>query len=197
MAVAKLILGVSVPLPDAGVLGAYVRRGGQPLLRLYDALGGGALAKGSAFALGIMPYVSARLFVAIATRTGAKLEGAKRKWWIRGLTVGYSLVQSYGYARWTQQLPGAVSQPGVAYTAEVMLMLTSVSTLLMLLAEEATASPAEEAAETPMLPRERAVEHHGERRVGDPLYVSHPTPHPRVRQQPHPARTDHWPLNAR
>jgi preprotein translocase subunit SecY len=140
-------------------LSQYIERAGTPLLRLYNLIGGGALARGSVFALGIAPYLSARVMMFLARHANpgvAALTPSRKKWWTRGLTVGLSLIQSAGYAKFTQNLPGAVSQPGLAYTAELMLVLTSVSTLLMLFAEEATSS--DEAKQTPILPRETARE---------------------------------------
>jgi preprotein translocase subunit SecY len=177
VAAAKLILGLTVPLPDARVLTDFIARGGSPLVRLYNLFGGGALARGSAFALGIMPYVSARVAMLIAKRmTLEALPPSKEKWWTRGLTVSFSLIQSYGYAQFTQGLSGAVSQPGVAYTLQTMAMLTSVSTLVMLFAEEATAPESSET--NPVLPREHATEVRSAVVERDPLYISHPTPLP-------------------
>src|SRR4051794_4903075 len=100
VAAAKLILGLSVPLPDARVLTDVIARGGTPLLRLYNLLGGGALARGSAFALGVMPFLSARVAVLLVKRAAnQRLLPVKEKWLTRGLTVGFSLVQSLGYAQ--------------------------------------------------------------------------------------------------
>ena len=175
LAAAKLVLSISVPLPDAQILALAVSRAGQPAIRFYNFLGGGALARGSMFALGVLPYLSARLAMFVAGQLSPRvrsMSATKHQWWTRGLTVGYSVVQSYGYALWTQQLPGAVSSPGIAYTVETIVMLTSVSTLLMLFAEEATAP--DQPRETPMLPREAAQEQYAER----PLHVSHSTPLP-------------------
>jgi preprotein translocase subunit SecY len=167
-------------MPDGKVLTEYIASAGGPLLNFYSLIGGGALARGTPFALGIMPYLSARVFIALAKHTlpTARRFGAKKtKWWTRGLTVGLSLVQSAGYAKFTQELPGAVSHPGLAYTAEMMLVLTSVSTVLMLFAEEATAP--EEVKETPLFPLPSAESYRKEERAeADPIYISHPTPVP-------------------
>ncbi len=153
LAAAKLVLSIAVPLPDARVLSTFVNGAGGPLLKLYNFMGGGALARGSAFALGIMPYLSARIFMALV--------GRKNKWWTRGLTLGISVIQGIGYARFTETLPGAVAQPGLAYTLQTVLMLTTVSTFVMLFAEEATSEP--EVTETVALPRERVEEQYPER----------------------------------
>jgi preprotein translocase subunit SecY len=167
-------------MPDGKVLTEYITRTGGPLLKLYSLIGGGALARGTPFALGIMPYLSARVFMALAKRTlptARKLDTKTTKWWTRGLTVGLSLVQSAGYAKFTQELPGAVSHPGLVYTVEMMLVLTSVSTVLMLFAEEVTAP--DEVKETPLFPLPSAESYRKEERAeADPVYISHPTPIP-------------------
>jgi preprotein translocase subunit SecY len=179
LSAAKVVLDASVPMPDGKVLTEYIARAGGPLLELYSLIGGGALARGTPFALGIMPYLSARVFMALAKQTlptARKLDAKKTKWWTRGLTVGVSLVQSAGYAKFTQALPGAVSHPGLAYTVEMMLVLTSVSTVLMLFAEEATAP--DDVKETPLFPLASAETYRDGRVPVDPVYISHPTPIP-------------------
>lgn len=169
LSAAKLLLSISVPLPDGAVLTSYVERAGSPLLKLYNHMNGGAPSKGTAFALGIMPYLSARMFMALARR--------KSKWGTRGLTVGISVVQGIGYARFTEKVPGVVAQPGLAYTVQTVLMVTVVSTLLMLVAEEATNT--DEATNTnqehPLLPREVARERYVER---ESVFVAPTTPIP-------------------
>ena len=55
------------------------------------------------------------------------------------LTVSLALLQSYGFARFASSLPGAVADPGPAFIAETMLVLTTAATLLMLLCERIVA----------------------------------------------------------
>ena len=177
VAAAKLLLSITVPFPDALEISKFVHVGG-PLLKLYSFFTGGAVAQGTPFALGIMPYLSARMFMFIARTAGAPLDDPTRaKWWTRGLTVGLAGVQSLGYALATQKLPGAT--PGVAYVAEVVVMLTTVSTLIMLFAEEATAPEPEAVRETPRFPLPSADIRRSERsRQPDARPVSHSTPLP-------------------
>ena len=74
---------------------------------------GGGLSRATVFALGIMPYISASIFVQIA---GAVLptvdkmqkdeEGRKKlTQYTRYLTVVLALVQAYGFALFTASLP--------------------------------------------------------------------------------------------
>ena len=160
---AAKLLSISVPLPNGALLTNYVERAGSPLLKLYNFMNGGATSNGTAFALGIMPYLSARLLMALA--------GRKSKWWTRGLTVGLSVVQGTSYAWFTEKVPGVVAQPGLVYTVQTVMMVTAVSTLLMLFAEEATHADEEQ----PLLAREPARERYAER---ESVYVALATPIP-------------------
>jgi preprotein translocase subunit SecY len=125
------------------VLSNYLRSGGSWLLMLYDRLGGGGLSRGGALALGIMPYISARIMVRLARLVSPALEAAagtpdgdrSLSRWTRALTVGLALVQSYGFARFVQGIPGAVAHPGIGFVAQTMLVLTSGSVVAMALSE--------------------------------------------------------------
>src|SRR5688572_7703516 len=61
-------VGARIALPDlnGSVLSEYLRGSGRLLLRLYDWLAGGATSRGAVLALGILPYVSARIFVRLS-----------------------------------------------------------------------------------------------------------------------------------
>src|SRR5918997_5517341 len=112
---------VTVPGVDVVALTDYFANQGQRgLLGLYDLFVGGGLSRATVFALGIMPYISSSIFVQIA---GAVLpsvdkmqkdeEGRKKlTQYSRYLTVALAIVQGYGFALFTQGLPGAVARPG-------------------------------------------------------------------------------------
>ncbi len=135
---------VAVPTPDPQVLSNALQGGGGALLRLYNWLAGGATARGSMLALGIMPYASARMFMALAGVVSSRVRemsnhAAGRKalvHWTRALTTLLALIQSYGFARFTQQLPGVVAQPGVPYVVQTMLVLTTGALFMMWLCEQ-------------------------------------------------------------
>lgn len=136
---------ISAPHINGAAIGDMLRRtepGG--LLALYDRVVGGALSRGAVLALGIMPYLSARIFVRIARSLSPALN-AKHETDLgrrqltratRWLTFGLSLVQSYGFARFALSVPGAVTDPGAAFIAETMLVLTSGALVVMALAEQ-------------------------------------------------------------
>jgi preprotein translocase subunit SecY len=131
--------------PDGNLMSDYFRRGGAgALLQLYDRLAGGGVSRGTVAALGFMPYLSARIFLRIARavhpalgETWSEGEGqTKLTRWTRGLTLGLALVQSYGFARFAESIPGAVAQPGVAFIAQTMLVQTAVAMFVMWLGEQ-------------------------------------------------------------
>ena len=120
-------------------------RGGG-LLGLYDLFVGGGLSRATVFALGIMPYISASIFVQIAGAvipTVDKMqkdeEGRKKlTQWTRLLTVALALVQAYGFALFTRSLPGAVDNPGFGFLLQMMLVLTTGAMFVMWLGEQIT-----------------------------------------------------------
>jgi preprotein translocase subunit SecY len=98
------------------------------------------------FALGIMPYISASIFVQIAgavVPTVDKMqkdeEGRKKlTQWTRYLTVLLAAVQGYGFALFTSSLPNAVVNPGFGFTTQMVLFLTTGAIFVMWLGEQIT-----------------------------------------------------------
>ena len=131
---------------DSQVVGDFFRSGGvNPLLRIYDWLVGGAMARGGLLALGVMPYISARLFVRLANIVSPGFAGlARRKKLTRWLTFGFSAVQSFGFAKFLENLPGAVANPGPQFIATTMLGLTASAMATMWLWEFGRAAEEDE-----------------------------------------------------
>jgi preprotein translocase subunit SecY len=122
------------------------QQGKNGLLGLYDLFVGGGLSRATLFALGIMPYISASIFVQIA---GAVLptvdkmqkdeEGRKKlTQYTRYLTVALALVQAYGFALFTTSIGTAVANPGLWFTIRMMLFLTTGAIFVMWLGEQIT-----------------------------------------------------------
>src|SRR5256714_7521261 len=122
------------------------QRNGGGLLGLYDLFTGGQLSRATVFALGIMPYISASIFQQIA---GAVLpqveklqkdeEGRKRvNQWTRYATVGLAWVQAWGFALFTESLPGVVQGPGFAFRLQMAFFLTTGAVFVMWLGEQIT-----------------------------------------------------------
>jgi preprotein translocase subunit SecY len=105
---------ITVPGVDVVALTDFFKNqgGGGGLLGLYDLFVGGGLSRATVFALGIMPYISASIFMQIAGAvipTVEKMqkdeEGRKKiTQWSRYLTVLLAAVQGYGFALFTSSL---------------------------------------------------------------------------------------------
>jgi preprotein translocase subunit SecY len=122
------------------------QRGGGGLLGLYDLFVGGGLSRATVFALGIMPYISASIFLQIAgavvpsvEKMQKEEEGRKRiNQWTRYLTVALAMVQAWGFALFTESLQGAVATPGFGFKVEMMMFLTTGAVFVMWLGEQIT-----------------------------------------------------------
>ncbi len=142
-------VGAHITAPGVDVIALtdfFANRGGAGLLGLYDLFVGGGLSRATVFALGIMPYISASIFMQIAAAvvpTVEKLqkdeEGRKKvNQWTRYLTVALAIVQAYGFALFTQSLENAVQNPGFAFTVQMVLFLTTGAVFVMWLGEQIT-----------------------------------------------------------
>jgi preprotein translocase subunit SecY len=116
------------------------------LLGLYNLFTGGQLSRSTVFALGIMPYISASIFMQIAGAVLPKVEkmqkdeeGRKRiNQWTRYGTVLLAAVQAYGFALFVESLPGVVGTPGGAFRFQMMFFLTTGAVFVMWLGEQIT-----------------------------------------------------------
>lgn len=135
---------IAAPNLNGRLLSDYFGRGtGNGLVRVYDWFVGGSVSRGAVLALGIMPYVSARIFVRLARMVVPVVEemstersGQKTLTiWTRYLTAGLALVQSYGFARFAQSLPGVVTHPGAGFIAQTMVTLSAGAMFVMWLGE--------------------------------------------------------------
>jgi preprotein translocase subunit SecY len=143
-------LGAFVTVPGVDVqvlLNVFAGQSGG-LLGLYDLFVGGSLSRATVFALGIMPYISASIFMQIA---GAVLpqvdklnkdeEGRKKvTQWTRYLTVVVALVQAWGFALFleTDQVRDAVLNPGFGFKVQTAILLTTGALFVMWLGEQIT-----------------------------------------------------------
>src|SRR5436853_4558206 len=124
----------------------FANKGKGGLLGLYDLFVGGGLSHATVFALGIMPYISASIFMQIAgvvIPTVEKMqkdeEGRKRvTQWTRYITVVLAMVQGWGFALFTASLENAVINPGLAFKLQMVLVLTAGAIFVMWLGEQIT-----------------------------------------------------------
>jgi preprotein translocase subunit SecY len=142
-------LGAHIATPGVNLqaLTDYANQSRGTLFGLYDLFSGGALARASIFALGIMPYISASIVFQLAGPVFPIIEKMNRDeegrktltQWTRYLTVLLCLFQAYGYALFVEsQIPGAVGSPGFAFRLTTVLTLTTGGIFVMWLAEQIT-----------------------------------------------------------
>ncbi|HEX6250869.1 MAG TPA: preprotein translocase subunit SecY [Gemmatimonadaceae bacterium] len=137
---------ITAPGVDVIALTDFFANQGGGLLGLYDLFVGGGLSRATVFALGIMPYISASIFMQIAgavvptiEKMNKDEEGRKKvNQWTRYLTVLLAAVQAYGFALFTQSLEGAVPNPGFGFTMQMVLFLTTGAVFVMWLGEQIT-----------------------------------------------------------
>ncbi len=140
-------IGGHVPTPgtDSGALGEFLNRQGGTLFGFYDMFVGGAFAKATIFALGIMPYISASIIIQLLGSVVPyfqKLqkegeEGRKKiTQYTRYGTVLISILQSYGISVFLESIPGVVSFPGWGFRLLTMITLTSGTIFIMWLGEK-------------------------------------------------------------
>ncbi|MCK9181820.1 MAG: preprotein translocase subunit SecY [Fibrobacteraceae bacterium] len=103
---------ITIPGVDATVLAEYFRNSNN-MFGLYDSFTGGAFAKATVFALGIMPYISASIIIqlmgsvipAIQMLQKEGQEGrAKLNQYTRYFTVLLGVLQGWGVAVWLSSL---------------------------------------------------------------------------------------------
>ena len=142
-------IGAHVATPGVNVqaLSDFLASSGSgTLFGLYDLFAGGAFGRATVFALGIMPYISASIVFQLAgpvfpviEKMQRDEEGRKRiTQWTRYLTVILCVFQAYGFAVFTEQLPGAVANQGMAFRLTTMLTLTTGGVFIMWLGEQIT-----------------------------------------------------------
>src|SRR3970040_1308789 len=147
MCMAIYRLGSVVTAPGVDVIAItdfFQNQGGGGLLGLYDMFVGGQLSRATVFALGIMPYISASIFVQIAgavvptmKKRNRDEDGRKRvQQWTRYGTVILAVVQAWGFAIFTESLQGAVATPGFLFKLPMALFLTTGAVFVMWLGEE-------------------------------------------------------------
>jgi len=152
-------IGAHIPIPgiDSEVLGAAIRNYANTLFGLYDLFAGGAFARATLFALGIMPYITASIILQLLGSVipyfqKLQREGEEGRKKITQLTrygtVIITLLQSFGIsqflmspqmsARIGNQLLPVVPNPGIGFIMMTMLSLTTGTILIMWLGERIT-----------------------------------------------------------
>jgi preprotein translocase subunit SecY len=138
---------IATPGVNLSALADYANQSRGTLFGLYDLFSGGALARASVFALGIMPYISASIVFQLAGPVFPIIEKMQRDeegrktltQWTRYLTVVLCLFQAYAYSLFVEtQITGAVTHPGFGFRLTTVLTLTTGGIFVMWLAEQIT-----------------------------------------------------------
>lgn len=137
---------ITVPGVDVVALTDFFANKGGGLLGLYDLFVGGGLSRATVFALGIMPYISASIFMQIAAAVIPSIEkmnkdeeGRKKvNQWSRYLTLLLAVVQAWGFAIFVSSMENAVINPGMGFRLQMVLFLTTGAMFVMWLGEQIT-----------------------------------------------------------
>jgi preprotein translocase subunit SecY len=139
-AIPLLIAGSRITLagvnPRALLESTAGSRGG--LLGLYELVFQGGLHRGAILGLGIMPYLSARIFMRLWRAVYPEARPSKNG--TRILTGVLSGIQSFGLAIALQRMPGVVADPGPGFVATTVLTLTAASLVAMWFGERLTSA---------------------------------------------------------
>lgn len=143
-------MGVFVPTPgvNAEALSNFITDGAN-IFGLFNTFAGGALARFSIFALGIMPYISSSIIFNLLTavsdrlkqlqKEGGDLGRKKINQYTRYGCIAIALVQSIGISTWLQSDPGGmeiVENPGWLFTIMTVATLTTGTAFLMWVGEQ-------------------------------------------------------------
>jgi preprotein translocase subunit SecY len=143
---------ITAPGVNVRVLQEFFAGTGNTWFGLYDMFVGGAFERGTIFALGIMPYISASIILQLLgavipyfqklQREGQ--EGQKKvNQYTRYGTVVLAAAQAYGVSFFLTTIKGpsgvpAVADPGIGFTLSTVLTITTGTMFIMWLGEQIT-----------------------------------------------------------
>jgi preprotein translocase subunit SecY len=147
-------MGVQIPTPgiNGEAVAAFFQQHAGSLFGMFNMFSGGALAKFSIFALGIMPYISASIIIQLLTVVVPQLEALSKEGeagrrkitqYTRYGTVGLSIIQGLFISAGLEGMTGPggeiiVLYPGLQFKLLTMLTLTSGTAFIMWLGEQMT-----------------------------------------------------------
>jgi len=144
-------IGAHIPTPgiNGEELSKFLTDKGGALMGFFDMFSGGALSRGTIFALGIMPYISASIILQLLTvvipaigKLAKEGEAGRKKIikYTRYGTVVISAIQSFGIAVGLESMAqGAfIQNPGWSFRLLTMITLTSGTAFIMWLGEQIT-----------------------------------------------------------
>ena len=142
-------IGAHIPTPgiDPTVLSDLFRSNQGGILGLLNMFSGGALARFSIFALGIMPYISASIIMQLMTAVMPQLEQLRKEGqagqrvitkYTRYGTVALATFQATMISLGLEQQPGLVLEPGLLFRFTTVATLVTGTMFLMWLGEQIT-----------------------------------------------------------
>jgi len=142
-------VGAHIPVPgiDPTVLADLFKSQQGGILGMFNMFSGGALARFTIFALGIMPYISASIIVQLMTSVSPQLdqlrkegESGRRKitQYTRYATVFLALFQATGISIALESQHGLVLDPGLVFRVTTVTTLVTGTMFLMWLGEQIT-----------------------------------------------------------
>ncbi|MCL4401701.1 MAG: preprotein translocase subunit SecY, partial [Acidobacteria bacterium] len=124
----------------------FFSRNQGSIFGFFDLFAGGNIRRLTVFALGIMPYITASIILQLMTVVVPTLEKLQKEGelgrrkitqWTRYLTVGLSIVQSFGIAEGLQAMQGGiVISPGFGFVMLTIISLTTGTAFIMWLGEQ-------------------------------------------------------------
>ncbi|MFL5787330.1 MAG: preprotein translocase subunit SecY, partial [Flavisolibacter sp.] len=146
-------IGTFIVLPgiDASKLSQQMSGSKNGMLGLIDTFSGGAFLQASIFALGIMPYISASIFIQLMTvlvpqfqKMQKEGESGRKKinQWTRYLTIGVTAVQASAYVAYlrtiTSQSGGITESFAPYFWLSTVLLLIAGTMFVMWMGEKIT-----------------------------------------------------------
>jgi len=142
-------IGTHIVLPgiDPTALTRNMNKSNNGILGLIDTFAGGAFSQASIFALGIMPYISASIFIQLMTvlvpqfqKMQKEGESGRKKinQWTRYLTVAVTAVQASAYVKYLEQMGGIVPSYANLFWLSTVIILTAGTLFVMWMGEKIT-----------------------------------------------------------
>jgi preprotein translocase subunit SecY len=142
-------VGTHIVLPgiDPTQLSKNMSNSKNGILGLIDTFAGGAFSQGSIFALGIMPYISASIFIQLMTvlvpqfqKMQKEGESGRKKinQWTRYLTVAVTAVQASAYVKYLEGIGGIVDSYRGLFWLSTVVILTAGTLFVMWMGEKIT-----------------------------------------------------------
>jgi len=138
-------IGSFIVLPGVNPASLDSARGKEGLMGMLNMFAGGSFSRGSIFALGVMPYISASIVVqllgiAVPYFTKLQKEGEsgrnKLNQWTRYLTIGITALQAIGYVKSQVSAAPLIAEP--FFTILTVFVLTAGTLFVMWLGEKIT-----------------------------------------------------------